>query len=303
VYALEMVNMTSWLIAPGPASREQGEEVAKRLGLEVLDLDITVFPDGESKIRVKSEIQRASVVIIQSTYPPVDRNLMQLLFLAHKLSELGAEVYAFVPYLAYARQDKEFLKGEVVSIAVVARLMRAAGIKRLDTIDIHSVNALAYFAFPAHSVSAIPLLTEYIKTNYDLKDPVIVSPDAGGAARAEAFANLIGAEHLVLKKTRDRLTGEVSVEDIDLNVKSRDAVLVDDIISTGGSMGKAATLLYKKGARKVYAACTHPLLLGDALEKLIKAGVEVIGTNTVPSKVSKVDIAPLCAEHLSAICT
>jgi ribose-phosphate pyrophosphokinase len=292
-----------WFIAPGPASRELGEGVARRLGLAVLDLELTVFPDGESKIRVKGDVQRASVVVIQSTYPPVDRNLMQLLFIAHKLSELGAEVYAFVPYLAYARQDKEFLKGEVVSIGVVARLMRSAGIKRLDTVDIHSVNALAYFAFPAHSISAVPLLAEYIKSNYRLRDPIAVSPDAGGAARAEAFANLMGAEHIVLKKSRDRVTGEVSVEEAELSVEGRDAVLVDDIISTGGSIEKAATLLYKKGARKVYAACTHPLLVGDALDRLVKAGVEVIGTNTVPSRVSKVDIAPLCASHLSTICT
>lgn len=295
--------MSGWFIAPGPASRELGEEVAKRLGLEVLDLDLTVFPDGESKIRVKNGIQRASVVVIQSTHPPVDRNLMQLLFIAHKLSELGAEVYAFVPYLAYARQDKEFLKGEVVSIAVVARLMRAAGIKRLDTVDIHSVNALAYFAFPAHSISAIPLLADYLKSNVGLKDPVIVSPDAGGAARAEAFANLMRVEHMVLKKTRDRVTGEVSVEEAEISLEGRDAVIVDDIISTGGSIEKAATLLYKKGARKVYAACTHPLLVGDALERLVKAGVEVLGTNTVPSKVSRVSIAPICASHLSTICT
>ena len=294
--------MGGWLIAPGPASRELGEEVAKRLGLDVLDLELTIFPDGESKIRVKSDVRQASVVVIQSTYPPVDRNLMQLLFVAHKLSELGAEVYALVPYLAYARQDKEFLKGEVVSIAVVARLMRAAGIKRLDTIDIHNVSALGYFAFPAHSISAVPLLVEFMKSNYRLEDPLVVSPDAGGAARAEAFANLMKAEHTVLKKSRDRVTGEVSVEEVELSVKGRDAVLVDDIISTGGSIEKAATLLYKKGARKVYAACTHPLLVGDALDRLVKAGVEVIGTNTVPSKVSKVDIAPLCASHLSTIC-
>jgi ribose-phosphate pyrophosphokinase len=292
-----------WLIAPGPASKELGVEVARRLGLEVLDLELTVFPDGESKIRVMGDVHRSSVVVIQSTYPPVDRNLMQLFFIAHKLSELGAEVYAFVPYLAYARQDKEFLKGEVVSIGVVARLMRAAGVKRLDTIDIHSVNALAYFAFPAHSISAIPLLAEYIKSNYRLKDPIVVSPDVGGAARAEAFANLMKAEHRVLKKSRDRVTGEVSVEEVELSVEGRDAVLVDDIISTGGSVEKAATLLYKRGARKIYAACTHPLLVGDALERLAKAGVEVIGTNTVPSKVSKVDVAPLCASHLSTICT
>ena len=136
-----------------------------------------------------------------------------------------------------------------------------------------------------------------------MRDPIVVSPDVGGAARAEAFANLMKAEHIVLKKSRDRVTGEVSVEEVELSVEGRDAVLVDDIISTGGSIEKAATLLYKKGARKIYAACTHPLLVGDALERLAKAGVEVIGTNTVPSKVSKVDVAPLCASHLSTICT
>lgn len=295
--------MSKWLIAPGPASKELGVEVARRLGLDVLDLELTIFPDGESKIKIGRDIQRDSVVIIQSTYPPVDRNLMQLLFAAHKLSEMGAEVYAFVPYLAYARQDKEFLKGEVVSIAVVARLMRAAGIKRLDTVDIHSVNALAYFAFPAHTISAIPLLAEYLKKHYRLKDPIAVSPDLGGAARVEGFASIMRIEHLVLKKARDRVTGEVSLEDIKVSLEGRDAVLVDDIISTGGSIEKAAKLLYKKGARKVYAACTHPLLLGDALERLKKAGVEVIGTNTVPSAVSKVDISPICASHLSTICT
>lgn len=295
--------MTQWLIAPGPASKELGEGVARRLGLDVLDLELTIFPDGESKIKIKSDVGRASVVVVQSTYPPVDRNLMQLLFIAHKLSEMGAEVYAFVPYLAYARQDKEFLKGEVVSIGVVARLMRAAGIKRLDTVDIHSVNALSYFAFPAHSISAVPLLAEYLKSNYSLKDPIVVSPDLGGATRAEGFASVLKAEHLVLKKARDRITGEVSVEDVEFNLKGRDAVLVDDIISTGGSIEKAATLLYKRGAKRVYAACTHPLLLGDAFQRVTRAGVEVIGTNTVPSVVSKVDIAPICASHLSTICT
>ncbi|MEM2883289.1 MAG: ribose-phosphate pyrophosphokinase [Nitrososphaerales archaeon] len=295
--------MPDWLIAPGPASRELGEEVARRLGLDLLDLELTIFPDGESKIKIKRDVQRSSVVVIQSTYPPVDRNLMQLLFIAHKLSEMGAEVYAFVPYLAYARQDKEFLKGEVVSIAVVARLMRAAGIKRLDTVDIHSINALAYFAFPAHTISAIPLLAEYLKTNYSLREPIVVSPDLGGAARAEGFASILKTEHLILKKARDRVTGDVSVEDIDVSLEGRDAVLVDDIISTGRSIEKAATLLYKKGVKKVYAACTHPLLLGDALQRLAKADVEIIGTNTVPSVVSKVDVAPLCASHLSTICT
>ncbi len=298
-----MGKMPQWLIAPGPASRDLGVEVARRLGLEVLDIELTVFPDGESKIKIGREVKKASVVVIQSTYPPVDRNLMQLLFTAHKLSEMGAEVYAFAPYLAYARQDKEFLKGEVVSIAVVARLMRAAGIKRLDTVDIHSVNALAYFAFPAHTISAIPLLAEYLKSNYSLKDPIVVSPDLGGAVRAEGFASVMKAECLVLKKVRDKVTGEVSVEDVKVNLEGRDAVLVDDIISTGGSVEKAATLLYKKGVKKVYAACTHPILLGDALERLVRAGVEVIGTNTVPSAVSKVDIAPICATHLSTICT
>jgi ribose-phosphate pyrophosphokinase len=293
--------LAEWVVAPGPASRELASALAKALKVELVDVEGRVFPDGESKVRLRGEVRDRNVILVQSTYPPVDRHLVQLLFLAHRISEEGGMVHAAVPYLAYARQDKEFLKGEVVSLAVVAHLLRSVGVKRLVTVDIHSVEGLGYFSFPAFSTSATPLLARHFEERR-LKDPVAISPDLGGSNRVEAFARLMGIEHLALSKTRDRFTGEVSVRETSLPVDGRDVVLVDDIISTGGSMCRAAELLKRSGARNIYAACTHPLLVGDALERLKAAGIrEVVGTNTIPSPVSRIDVSSLLRDYFESM--
>jgi len=294
--------MGDWLVVSGPASTDLAARLAEKLNAEVAQVECRVFPDGESKVRVMREIRNRAVILVQSTYPPVNRHLIQALLLSHRLSEDGAEVHAVVPYLAYARQDKEFLKGEVVSIRVVARLFRSAGVKRLVTVDVHSVEGLSNFSIPAYSVSAIPLLAEYIRREFRLKDPIAVSPDIGGSSRVEAFSRLLGIDYIALKKARDRVTGEVKISEGDLDVEGRDIVIVDDIISTGGSVSEAATLLKESGAGMVIAVCTHPILIGDALQKLHDAGVsEVVGTNTIPSPVSRVDVSPAIAEYFNTL--
>lgn len=276
--------------------------LAQALGAEIVDVDFKAFPDGESKIRILSDVRNASVILVQSTYPPVDRHLMQAFFLGHRLSEEGAEVHALTPYLAYARQDREFLKGEVVSLGVVARLLRAVGVKRLVTVDIHGVEGLGYFSFPAYSVSAIPLLAEYLRTTFEPKSPVVISPDFGASARAEALAKAMASQFVVLTKTRDRVTGEVQTETKSFNASGRDVIIVDDIISTGGTVQKAAVIAKSSGARKVYAACVHPVLVPGALEKIRAAGVEdVVGTNTIPSPVSKVDVTPALVSYFHSL--
>ena len=295
--------MTHWLVAPGPASELLGEAIAKRLGCGTLGVESTIFPDGEVKLKLSKEVSNESIIIVQSIYPPVDRHLFQLILLAHRLSEEGAKVFAFVPYLAYARQDREFLKGEITSLSVIARLMRSVGIRRLDTIDIHSVKGLGFFSFPSYSLSAVPLLANYFKEKTGLKKPIVISPDAGASSRSEGFADILGAGLIIMKKSRDRFTGEVTIQDDFGSIKDRDVILVDDIISTGGSIEKATLLLKKNGARKIFAACTHPLLIGDALKKITDAGVtEVVGTNTLPGPVSKIDVSSLCAKHISTVC-
>jgi ribose-phosphate pyrophosphokinase len=290
------------VVLTGPASEDLGRSVAEKLGLPMLGAEFKVFPDGESKFTLSDRVAGKSVFLIQSTHQPVDQHLFQLLMAAHQLSEEGAKVTAVVPYLAYARQDKEFLPGEGVTLGFVAHLMRSAGVRRLVTVDIHSAEGLALFSFPTYSVSAIPSLVEYAKENLDLKNPVVISPDFGGSKRTEAFAHLYGAPFLQLAKTRDRTSGEVAVKEAKVDVGGRDVVIVDDIISTGGTVRAAADTVMKQGAKRAIAVCVHGLFVGSAFDSLEKASVKtVVSTNTVPGRFSQVDVSGAIASHLKTL--
>ena len=294
--------MAEKLVLAGPASEELGRSVAEKLGLPTLAAEFKVFPDGESKFTLTEKVSGKSVFLVQSTHAPVDQHLFQLLLASHQLREEGAKVTAVVPYLAYARQDKEFLPGEGVTLGVVAHLMRSMGVRRLVTVDIHSAEGLALFSLPTYSVSAIPSLVSYAIVELDLKDPVVISPDFGGSKRTEAFAQLYGARFLQLSKTRDRMTGDVSVRDSKLDVEGREVIIVDDIISTGGTVRAAAEAVLRQGARKALAICVHGLFVGDAAQKLEDASVgPIVCTNTVPGRYSKVDVADALASHLRTL--
>ena len=276
--------------------------MAEKLGLPLLSAEFKVFADGESKFTLNEKVEGKSVFIVQSTYHPVDQHMFQLLLASHQLSEAGAKVTAVVPYLAYARQDKEFLPGESVTLGVVAHLMRSMGVRRLVTVDIHSAEGLALFSFPTYSVSAIPGLVEYAKTEIDLKDPVVISPDFGGSKRTEAFAQLYGAKFLQLSKTRDRTTGGVTVKESKLEVTDKEVVIVDDIISAGDTVKLAAEAVLKQGAKRALAFCVHGLFVGDAFQKLEKTAVgPIVCSNTVPGRFSKVDVSDALASHLRTL--
>ncbi len=294
--------MKEWVVAAGPASLDLAAGVSSNLASRLLKIEMTEFPDGESKIRVKDELRNKSVILVQSLYPPPDSRLLQLLFAAHKLSEDGADVSAVIPYLAYSRQDKQFLEGEVVSLGVVAHLLRSVGIRRIVTVDIHSAQGLGLFSIPIYSSSAIPLLADYISKNFDLVRPIAISPDLGSSNRVEAFASRLGCEYVSFKKNRDRVTGEVKTEEKEILLSGRDAVIVDDIISTGGSVAKCAELLKRYGARRIIAACTHALLVGSAEQKMKEAGVnEIIASNTIPNRYGKVDVSSLIASYFQTL--
>jgi len=290
------------LVLAGPASEELGRALSEKLGLSMLAAEFRVFADGESKFTLHEKVEGKSVFVVQSTYNPVDQHMFQLLLASHQLSEAGAKVTAVVPYLAYARQDKEFLPGEGVTLGVIAHLMRSMGVRRLVTVDIHSAEGLALFSFPTYSVSAIPSLVGYVRAELGLKDPVVMSPDFGGSKRTEAFAQLYGAKFLQLSKTRDRTTGGVSVRESQLDVTGREVIIVDDIISQGDTVKAAADAVIKQGAKQVLAVCVHGLFAGDALQKLEKTAVgPIICSNTVPSKFSKVDVSDALASHLRTL--
>lgn len=287
----------------GPSSQEFGTKLAKRMGLPLLAVTTTEFPDGEIKYKFDEALSGLEVLLVQATYPPSGKHYMQLFLASHHMSQEGARVHAVIPYLGYARQSKAFLPGEIVSLGIVAHLLRSVGVQRVTTVDMHSAEGLALFPMPVYSVSAIPGLAHYVKTHVKLDDPLTIAPDAGSAKRTQAFAALYGSKHIQFKKNRDRVTGRIKMEaPPKLSVKGRDCVIVDDVITTGGTIAASTELLKNSGARKVVAACVHAVLLGETYEKLMKAGVdEIIGTNTVPSRVSKVDATEPTAAYLRTI--
>jgi len=283
----------------GPASKQLGEKIAELLRAETVPVAFKNFPDGESYIRIEGTVQNEEVVIVQTTSPPQDSRLIQLALIADAAKTNGAKrVTAVVPYLAYARQDKAFLQGEAISIQTIARMLKTAGVNSLTTVNVHQEKVLAKFPFPAKNVSAIPLLADYFKRK-GLGKAFVLAPDKGAMHIAEEAKTVLGGECGYLEKRRDRYTGQVTVKKKTFNVKGKNAIIFDDIISTGGTIVVAANILKELGADNVHAACVHPLLIGDAEKRISEAGVkEIIGTNSVPSHVSKVSLAPLISKAL-----
>jgi len=277
--------------------------VAKELGVPVVRVGFKTFPDGESYIRFLDQVRGEDVALIQSTHPPQDTNLLRLLLMASTAKRLGARsVIAVVPYLAYARQDKEFLKGEAVSIDVVIRLIEASGVDELITFDIHSEDILERFSIPAKSISAVPALAEHVKS-MGLSGALSVAPDEGAIGLAKIASGILGGGWSWMRKERDRVTGEIRMWLEEVDASGRDVAVFDDMVSTGGTMARAVSLLKSSGARRVVCACTHPLLVGDALSRILGAGCEaLVGTDCVPSPVSVVSVSGLIAEELRRLC-
>lgn len=286
-------------VIPGPSSKQLGEKIAQLLGVEIIPLSLRTFPDGESYIRLEGKVDNEEVLIVQTTSPPQDSRILQLALIADAAKRNGAKkVTAAVPYLAYARQDKIFLPGEAVSIEAIAHMLKAAGIDSLITVNIHQEKVLERFPFPTKNLSAIPLLAAYFKTR-GLIEAFALAPDKGALSIAEQASRTLGGEYGYLEKHRDRYTGQVSVEKREFKVEGKTVIIFDDIISTGGTITAAAKILKELRAEKVFAACVHPLLIGEAEKRITEAGVEeIVGTDSVPSHLSKVSIAPLISREL-----
>jgi ribose-phosphate pyrophosphokinase len=292
--------LTEISVIAGPGSFDLASHIAKKLGAQLTVASLRVFSDGESNIKL-SKVGK-NCVIVQSTHPPTDTHLIQLLMMAKKCTDDGAQnVCAVIPYLGYARQDRAFLEGEVVSIGLVAKLFETVGLKHIITVDIHSQLAMSYFA-SIQNVSSVPLLADYASNKMKLRDPIAVSPDAGGTNRAKEFARNLDIDVIVLKKSRHRVTGEVTVDEkLHTDISKRDAIVIDDIISSGGSIIKAAEVLHKKGVGKIYAMCAHALVTRDAAQKIKSAGVQdIISTNSVPGEYSKVELSPEIASAVKS---
>jgi ribose-phosphate pyrophosphokinase len=286
------------IVVGGSASRKLSWEISKELNCRFSQPEIKSFPDGELYVRIPEDLSGEEVIVVQSTPPPQNENLMELLLLLEAaLEQKPRTLKAVVPYLAYARQDKIFKKGEALSLKLVSQFIEKAGAEEVVVVDIHERESLSYFSVPVKNVTAASLLGKYFR-GLNLKDPLFLGPDEKAVQQASRAAKELGAAFDSLEK--ERLSPEVVVTSSkNLRMKDRDAVIIDDIISTGGTIAEAAKILKRSGARRIFAACTHPVLSGNALEKMKAAGVEaVVGTNTIENSHSLVSVAPAVVEGL-----
>jgi ribose-phosphate pyrophosphokinase len=284
------------LIIGGSASQKLAALISKELGEILCPLETRKFPDGERYIRIGGNVD-SSAVVIQSTGYPQDQNLIELFLIIKTLKSLEVEdIKVIIPYFGYGRQEKRFKTGEAISAQVIADLLEASGASEIFSINLHEDGLCDLFNIPAHNLSAMPLIAEYIGENFN--DPIIVAPDKGALGFASEIAEILGCECDHLEKTR--LSPEkVETKPKNIDIKEREAVIIDDIISTGGTIVNASHILRQHGANKVIVSCVHPVLVEDALLKIFASGVdEVIATDTLQSDVSSISVAPLIADFL-----
>jgi len=276
--------------------------VARQLDVKASGAEIKRFPDGEKYLRIHEDLAGQDVVIVQSIHHEPDELLFEYLLLCDTVKDLGAnKVIAVLPYFAYARQDSRFNPGEAVSFKTVTKLIEDVGTAELFSVDMHQhrvERAHDLFRIPAHNLTAAPLLAEYVKAKTSLEKPIVIGPDEESEQWASTAAKVIGADHDVLEKKR-LAADKVEITTRRLDVQGRDVLLIDDIISTGGTIIEASRILKSQGARRLIVACTHPILAHNALARIYESGAEiVVGTDTVPSPVSYVSVAPLIADAI-----
>ena len=287
------------IIASTNEFSEIGEKIATNLNAKFSIIESKIFPDGENYIRFIDSLVDEKVIIIQSCFPEQDKKLIELFMMLDAAKDLKAkEVIAVVPYLAYSRQDKSFLDGEAISIKTIIKLIETSGANAFITVDIHEKKILELFNINAINIMAMPEIGNYLKMQ-SLTEPYVIAPDKGALCQAEEVANVLETDYTFFSKKRDRKTGEVQTSIKDVDVEGRDVVIVDDIISTGGTIANVAKIVKQQGAKGIIAACTHPLLLNDAKNRLTDAGINrIIGTDSIVSDVSFVKNANIIADAL-----
>jgi len=274
-------------IIGGTASKTVAEDLSKELKIPLANTISKRFPDEEFYMRILDNISGEHVIIVQTTYP--DPNIIELFLLQNAAVEAGAkEISVVIPYFGYARQDTKFQEGEPISAKAIANLI-SLNADRVITVDPHKEHILDFFSTSAFSCSAISEIAKYLKNkNIDM----LLAPDKGALDRTKQASKIIDCDFDYIEKTRiDGTTVEIKPKK--LNVQGKNVAIIDDIISTGGTMAKSIQQLKKDGAKNVFVACTHGLFAGDAVKKLVSAGCfEIISTDTIQSDFSKVKIAP-----------
>jgi len=297
------------MLIAGNANRPLAEEVSQHLGIPLCNATISSFSDGEISVRINENIRGSDVFVIQPTCAPVNHNIMELLLIIDALKRASAgRVTAVIPYYGYGRQDRKVQPRVPISSKLVADLLTAAGANRVLTVDLHAGQIQGFFNIPVDHLYSSPVLHEYLKKR-EFKDLVVVSPDAGGVERARAFAKRLSASLAIIDKRREKANVS-EVMNVIGSVAGRDALILDDLIDTAGTVVQAAAALKEKGANRVLATCAHAVLSGSAIDRINGSAIEeLIVTNTIAldskkemcAKLTVLSIAPLLAEAIKRI--
>ena len=308
---MSQTHTPDFLVFTGNANPGMAAEIAHHLGISLGAADVGRFSDGEVTVEIKQNVRARDVFVVQSTCSPTNENLMELLIMVDALKRASAErISAVIPYFGYARQDRRPRSARVpITAKVVANLLQTVGVSRILTMDLHADQIQGFFDIPVDNIYASPvLLGDLRQKNYE--DLIVVSPDVGGVVRARALAKQLGCDMAIIDKRRPKANvSEVMhvIGDID----GRNCVIMDDMIDTAGTLVKAAEVLKERGAKKVYAYCTHPVFSGPAIERIRLGDAldEVVITNTIPlseeakacKKIRQLSVAPLIAETIQRI--
>ena len=286
-------------IFSGRATRYLAENIALSFGAKLGEVQVTEFSDGEFNISFEENLRGNDVYIVQSTFPP-SVNLMELLLMVDAAKRASArQITAVIPYFGYARQDRKDKPRVPITAKLIANLLTAAGVQRLITIDLHADQIQGFFDVPVDHLYASSIFLPYIK-KLNLPNLVFASPDTGGTRRAASYAKALDTGFVICYKQRSKANKVDSMSLIG-DVRGKDVLLLDDIIDTGGTITKAAKIMIDNGASSVRGFCTHPILSGDAFERIVdSAFTELIVTDTIPLKQTSPKIKVLSTSTLLA---
>ncbi len=292
----------------GNSNPELAREISEILGCPITKTEIGTFSDGEITVKINESIRGKDVFVIQSTCAPVNDNLMELLILIDALKRASAgRINAVIPYYGYARQDRKARARDPITAKLVADLITAAGADRVLTMDLHAAQIQGFFDMPVDHLLGIPILAEYF-TKKRIDDLVVVSPDLGSVTRSRNFAERLHAPLAIIDKRRPKANVS-EVMNVIGDIKGKNVILIDDIIDTAGTITNGAEALLNMGARCVYAACTHPVLSGPAIQRIENSVIEeLVVTNTIPlseekrsDKIVTLSVAPIFASAITRI--
>jgi ribose-phosphate pyrophosphokinase len=310
---VEIVTKKKLMLFSGTTHPALTQEIAGHLGIVVSPCKISRFASGEIYVRAEDSVRGADVFVVQTHAEPINESIMEQLVMLDAMKRASAKrITAVVPYYGYSRQDKKGLAREPISAKLVADMLTVAGADRVVSVDLHAGQIQGYFDFPFDHLTALPVLTNYLREEHGLYDTdvVVVAPDAGRIKTAERLREYLHADLAFLYKRRSR-TEAHKIEEMAVvgEVSGRPCVLVDDMIDTAGTVAKGASVLAAQGAGPIFAAATHGVLSGKAVQALEEAPIqEVVVTNTVPipeekqfGRLKVLSIAPLIADALRAV--